>query len=105
MVELEEPSELPVPLVLVLLLSPVMSLLLFALLSSLALLPLLLVLLLLLVPVPVSAEAEDVPVSWWRKTRPSAAVVPAATMPMPPTIAAAARLPRVRMSIGAPLSS
>jgi hypothetical protein len=53
----------------------------------------------------VSLEVEDVPVSWWKKTRPSAAVVPKATRPTPLTIAAAARLPRVRMSIGVPLSS
>ncbi|GAA4186139.1 hypothetical protein GCM10022288_09200 [Gryllotalpicola kribbensis] len=67
-----------------------------------SLVPLVLLVLLVLL---VSLEVEDVPVSRWKKTRPSAAVVPKATRPTPLTIAAAARLPRVRMSIGVPLSS
>ncbi|GAA4168789.1 hypothetical protein [Gryllotalpicola koreensis] len=75
----------------------------------LVLVPVLSVVLVLSLPVPVvlpvSVEAEDVLDSWWRKTRPSAAVIPKATSPAPLTIAAAARFPRVRMSIGSPLSS
>jgi hypothetical protein len=89
-VEIEESSELSVPLVLV----PVLSVVLVLVLS-----------LSLPVVLPVSVVAEDVPVSWWRKTSPSAAVIPKATSPAPLTIAAAARFPRVRMSIGSPLSS